>query len=83
MNETCRGVLSDVEAYLDGELDADACRRLEAHAEGCSACADDVERLRRTIGMCRDAGRAPLPAGVRERALAAVKRLLADERLKG
>ena len=46
-------------------------------------CAGKVERLRRTIGMCRDAGRTPLPDAVRERALAAVKRLLADERPEG
>ena len=76
MNETCRRVLSDVEAYLDGDLDGTACGRLEQHAARCSSCAADVERLRRTIGICRDAGRAPLPDAVRERARAAVRRLL-------
>jgi anti-sigma factor RsiW len=76
MKESCRRILSDVEAYLDGDLDESACRRLEAHAAGCVSCAADVERLRRTIGICRDAGRAPLPDAVRERARAAVRRLL-------
>ena len=76
MNETCRRVLADVEAYLDGDLDGSACRGLEEHAAGCASCAGDVQRLRRTIGMCRDAGRAPLPDAVRERARAAVRRLL-------
>lgn len=76
MNEMCRRVLSDVESYLDGDLDDGACRRLEEHASECASCASHVERLRRHIGMCRDAGRAPLPEAVRERALAAVRRLL-------
>jgi anti-sigma factor RsiW len=79
MNAACRRLLSDVEAYLDGELDQSACRRLEEHAARCAACASDVDRLRRTIGMCRAAGREPLPDAVRARARAAVRRLLEDD----
>jgi len=83
MNENCRRVLSDVEAYLDGDLDESACRRLEDHAAACASCAGDLERLRRTIGTCRDAGREPLPVAVRERARAAVRRLLERDGMSG
>lgn len=78
MDETCRHTFAEVEAYLDGDLDQDACRRLEEHAARCSVCADTVQRLRRTIGICRDAGRAPLPESVRQRARDAVRRLLTE-----
>jgi anti-sigma factor RsiW len=79
VNESCRRVFSEVEAYLDGDLDASACRRLEEHAAGCASCASAMERLRRTIGTCREAGRAPLPDAVRARARTAVRRLLESE----
>jgi len=77
MDEECRQLFADVEAYLDGELDDHACRRLEQHAAACATCAREVEHLRRTIGMCRKAGQAQLPDDVRARARAAVRRLLA------
>ena len=76
MDDVCRQVFADVEAYLDGDLDEDACHRLEEHATGCPSCLDEMERIRRTIGMCRDVGQRPLPDGVRDRARAAVRRLL-------
>jgi anti-sigma factor RsiW len=76
MDEACRRTFEEVEAYLDGDLDETACRRLEEHAARCSVCADTVQRLRRTIGMCRQAGRTPLPESVRQRAREAVRRLL-------
>lgn len=76
MDDMCRRVFTEVEAYLDGELDVGACRRLEEHAARCPACARDINRLRHTIGMCRDAGRMPLPDAVRDKARAAVRRLL-------
>ena len=76
----CRRALADIEAYLDGELDEHACRRVEAHAAACASCGDDLDRLRRTIGLCRNAGRTPLPEEVREKARAAVRRLMAGGR---
>lgn len=80
MDAACRQLFTDVEAYLDGELDVAACRRLEDHAAACASCGDEVERLRRTIGLCREAGRAQLPEAVRQRARAAVRQLLARAR---
>ncbi len=38
---------SDLLAYLDGELDAAARDRVEAHLAGCPQCADELAELRR------------------------------------
>ena len=80
VSATCERVLSQIEAYLDGELDAVACTDIERHCGGCPSCAAVARGLQKTIGLCRDAGRAPLPEDVRVRALEQVKRVLADAR---
>ena len=72
----CAAILSNISAFLDGELDATACAAIEAHCAACARCAPVVEGLQRTIGLCRAAATAPLPDAVRVRAREAVRRLL-------
>jgi anti-sigma factor RsiW len=69
-----------ISAYLDGELDAVGCQAIEGHCRDCARCATLVEDLRETIGLCREAGRLPLPESVRERARASMAELLAAEK---
>ena len=73
----CEAVLAQIGSYLDGELDAVSCGTIEQHCAGCASCATVVDGLRATIGLCREAGRAPLPPAVRARARDQMKRLLA------
>jgi anti-sigma factor RsiW len=72
----CRETLERISAYLDGELDATTCAAIERHSLGCPGCADLVEGLRMTVGLCRQAAGATLPEAVRARARAAVRQLL-------
>jgi anti-sigma factor RsiW len=74
--DTCHDILEHIAAYLDGELDATACLRIEAHCEECEGCARVVSGLRETVGLCRRAATAPLPKGVRALARARVRRIL-------
>ncbi len=74
----CAAILTNISAYLDGELDSTACAAIEAHCATCPDCAPLVEGLRRTVGLCRDAARTPLPDDVRARARESVARLLND-----
>jgi anti-sigma factor (TIGR02949 family) len=73
----CSDVLRRISAYLDRDLDAEACRTIEEHCAGCPPCAKLVEGLRSTIGLCRATGERPLPPAVRARAKASIDRLLA------
>ena len=79
VNPECGTMLAGISAYLDGDLDATACDAIERHCQDCSRCATLVEGLRETIGLCREAGSAPLPEPVRQRAKASIERLLASE----
>jgi anti-sigma factor RsiW len=74
---SCLSVRAQIEHYVDGELEAVECDAIERHCETCAACATLVRRVRETIGLCREVGRAPLPESVRAIAQARVKRLLA------
>ena len=76
----CAAILSSISAYLDGELEQTACAAIEAHCASCRSCAPLVESLRRTIGLCREAGAEPLPENVRARARESVRRLLDSRR---
>ena len=80
--DACRQMLGRISAYLEGDLDAPACHAIDRHCRDCPECAAVVNGLRRTIGLCREAGRAPLPASVRNRARESVRRLLAAERAR-
>jgi anti-sigma factor RsiW len=77
----CRDILEHLTTYLDGELDATACSRIEAHCEGCAGCARVVAGLRESVGLCRQAASAPLPEGVRALAIARVQGVLEAARL--
>ena len=73
---TCKGVLADISAYLDGELETTACDAIERHCQECASCAAMVNGLRESVGLCRQAATAPLPDAVRQRAREGVRRLL-------
>jgi anti-sigma factor RsiW len=75
----CTTVLTRIARYLDGDLPAAKCRDVEDHCRDCADCATAIKGLRETIGLCRAAGRKPLPTAVRRKARAQVKRMLAKE----
>jgi anti-sigma factor RsiW len=72
----CRDVLTQISAYLDGDLDKAACETIEQHCVRCPSCAAVVEGLKQTAGLCRRVGATPLPPAVVERARDSVRRLL-------
>lgn len=73
---TCQAVLTDIAAYLDGELAATECLTIDAHCGACPSCAALVAGLGETVGLCRRAAAVPLPHDVRARALERVRKLL-------
>lgn len=72
----CVRLLERVSEYLDSALDEGTCRAIEAHVRVCPSCAAVIDGLRRTVGLCRETGDRPLPAAVKARAQAGIRRLL-------
>lgn len=75
----CRALLASISSYLDGELDQTACAAIERHCRECTRCGAFIQGLRQTIGLCREAGVAPLPDAIKDRARESVRRLLEAE----
>lgn len=76
----CESVLRGISAYLDGELPGTECEAIEKHCATCPSCAEVVQELRETIGLCRSAATVPIPAAVRDRARASIASLLKSAR---
>jgi anti-sigma factor RsiW len=74
----CRAMLERMSAYLDGDLGPAECRAIERHCRGCPPCAVFVTSLRRTIGLCHEAAKRPLPNAIRRRAKARIRRLMSE-----
>jgi anti-sigma factor RsiW len=72
----CAAVLGGISAYLDGELESTACDAIERHCQTCASCAEVVQGLRETIGLCRGVAVAPIPETVRQKAQASISELL-------
>jgi anti-sigma factor (TIGR02949 family) len=64
----CKDAARLVEPYLDGELDRDEARALEAHVDGCAECRDALEALGKLRHAVRsEAPRYTAPDALRER----------------
>ena len=72
----CRAQLTELFAYLDGELSEERCQAIERHLSSCTCCGGLADGLRRAIAVCRASGRERLPPRARARAQARVTRLL-------
>lgn len=64
---TCDDARDLLEAYHDGELGAEDRARVEAHLQGCTACASEFASLRSLSARVRGLDRYPLPDGLATR----------------
>jgi len=63
----CRNAIQQICGYLDGNLDEDLKRTLEAHLNGCHHCKAVFDTTRKTVELYCDGKLFVLPTGVRER----------------
>lgn len=62
--------------FLEGDLDARACARLQEHVAGCARCTATCESLHVAVGECAACRNAPVPPEVRDAVRAAVRESL-------
>lgn len=58
----CLELFDRLSEYIDGEMDEAQRREIEAHIAQCVACFGCLQSLRRTIALCKQAGRQTVPA---------------------
>src|SRR6266540_6127679 len=73
----CPDVALQLSRFLEGELDAGACARLEKHVAGCAGCGAACSSLRAALGACVAWRSAPVPAHVRGAVRAALREMVA------
>jgi anti-sigma factor RsiW len=64
---TCREMLDQLSDYIDGELEAALCAKLEAHLAECPDCRVMVDTMRKTVILYRAQSPGELPPDVKER----------------
>jgi len=74
----CEELNENLEAYIDGELDAGRSGEVEAHLAGCSACREEMVRAKRIVFELRDLPARKCPESVAGRVLNRIGQ--ADER---
>jgi len=70
----CKKVLREISSYLDGDLDEELKRVLEAHIKMCHHCQVVFDTTRKTIELYCDGKLFPLPDEVRSRLHEALRR---------
>lgn len=79
MTSACRKHIATLCACLDGELTPRRQQAIEAHLNSCRCCGELAVSVRRTMTLCRAAGRIDVPAAVHRRAIREVRRLLRQQ----
>ncbi len=70
----CKDIVDLLEAYLDGGLDPATTQALTDHLADCPDCTAFLNTYRRTVDTTRELREEELPAPLRERLLAFLRR---------
>ena len=60
-HENCLALFERLSEYIDKELDAPACKDIEAHIKACKPCQVCLKTLKQTVELCRNLERRQVP----------------------
>lgn len=64
MKKKCQEFISDLNDYIDGEIEPELCEEIERHIGTCSNCRIMVDSLRQTVKLSCDGREVKLPASL-------------------
>ena len=67
MREDCKKFFERISEYLDGELDEEIFLKMDRHLQDCPECQDCIDSLKRSIQLCKEAGKEEMSADIRGR----------------
>lgn len=73
MSKECRKYFNRISEYLDGELEDEICREIDAHLRECPECRRCIESLKKTVELCREGAREEIPQDAKERLNSALR----------
>ena len=77
---TCEAVIREISNYIDGDLQADMRREIEAHLKDCKDCQVIIDQTKLTVDIFCDSEMVELPDDVRQRLHQALRRKMAQTR---
>ena len=60
-HRNCLALFERLSEYIDRELDAPACKDIEAHIKACKPCQICLETLKQTVDFCKNLERHQVP----------------------
>lgn len=76
----CKKMLGELSDYLDGDLQEQLCKELEAHLAGCPNCRIMLDSLNKTVKICREGAEEPVPTTLQQSLQAALDKKWAKKR---
>ncbi len=76
---TCTDVIQEMANYIDGDLDGEMRREIEAHLKRCKDCQVVIDQTKLTVDIFCDSEMVELPDDVRERLHEALRRKMAQQ----
>jgi anti-sigma factor (TIGR02949 family) len=70
---SCLEVWKEISNYLDGEVDAEMCARMEAHFKACAHCKAVFDGTKNVVKLVGDGVEYPVPEGFSKRLYAKIK----------
>ena len=74
MSKGCPDYINDLNDYVDGAIDPELCKEIEAHLGQCRNCRVMVDTLRQTVRLCCEGKEAELPPALEARLSSILKR---------
>lgn len=74
MKTGCKKLISELSSYLDNEVDVTLRMELEEHMTRCPDCRVVIDTTRKTIQVYRGCEPYPIPQGLHDRLLDALRR---------
>lgn len=66
-DDRCLDLFKKLSEYIDQELDAATCQKIEQHVKNCPPCQACLETLKTTAGLCHQIEEAPVPTALSDR----------------
>ncbi len=71
----CPDIAETFSQYLEGEISADLCDRMQAHVDGCAQCRGTCDSLRRTLALCHSVPAPAVPAAIQDLVRSEIRKL--------
>lgn len=73
---SCPDIGETFSRYLEGEISADLCARMQEHVEACGHCASACDSLKHTLAVCHAVPAPQVPADVQQAVRVEIRKLV-------